>query len=139
MAKSIYDAKLTTVKTETEARRAAGRAWTFERKTVGESLFDISIVLFFIIVTVTFAYPYWYTVLRSFSDFNTTSRLGLYLWIKDWSLAAWERMFAMGELSSSTVGVGKAYMNSIFRTVVGTPLTLIVTRVHSQNMTHIRV
>ena len=90
-------------------RNAAGR------------LFDSANALFLILFSVTTFYPFWSTLLLSFSDPDTATSLGLHLWISEWTIAAYQFAFSM----YSSVKI--AYVNSILRTVTGTVLTLAVT------------
>jgi putative aldouronate transport system permease protein len=92
-----------------------------ELKNAAGRLFDFANGLFLLLLAATTFYPFWSTLLLSFSDPATATSLGLHLWIPDWTTAAYR--FALSEYSSVKI----AYVNSAFRTVAGTSLTLVVT------------
>jgi putative aldouronate transport system permease protein len=90
-------------------------------RNAASRLFDAANGLFLVLFSATAFYPFWSTLLLSFSDPATASSLGLHLWIGGWTTAAYEFAFS----TYSTVKI--AYVNSIFRTVIGTALTMAVT------------
>jgi putative aldouronate transport system permease protein len=91
------------------------------RKTTGYVIFDVFNLLFLILFSLSILYPFWTTFLLSFSKIDEVTSLGFHLWIKNWSLSAYKFAF------SKYGNIGTAYANSIFRTVVGTVLTVIFT------------
>ena len=90
------------------------------RESIGSRLFDAGNYAFLLLLSVTFVYPFWTIILQAFSPPGELYRLGLHVWISDWRLEPWHYVF-------QEESVGLAYFNTIFRTVVGTALTLLVT------------
>ena len=101
-----------------EVRR---KARFLRRKTAGEVVFDFLNYTFLFLFCLTILYPFWSTVLLSFSDTREAISLGFHVWLKHWTLNAYR--FALSRYGNVPV----AYANSIFRTVAGTGLTLAVT------------
>lgn len=83
-------------------------------------MFDILNVIFFVLVTLTFLYPFWYTFLLSFSGIDDVKTLGFHFWISEWHTTAYSYI-----LNDPLTPL--AYANSIFRTGVGTVLTIVAT------------
>ena len=93
----------------------------FARKTVTDVVFNAANSIFMILVSITFLYPVWNTIIISFSTTPDATALGFHLWLKEWSYNAyWFSFSKYGQ-------VGTAYVNSIFRTTVGTLLIIAVT------------
>ena len=69
---------------------------------------------------VLFLYPFWYSLVMSFSTPANASELGLKIFTWPVSLEAYIKVFR-----SEVIYIG--YINTIFRTVIGTALTLFVT------------
>lgn len=84
------------------------------------SLFDILNVTGFILFSVLVIYPFWQTIVLSFSDANASSSLGVHLWPDRWITDAYEFVFSYGNIM-------KAYVNTIIRTVAGTILIVTFT------------
>ena len=84
-------------------------------------LFDSANAIFFILVSITFIYPFWITILTSFAGNRESMSLGFHLWISEWQTQAYK--FAFSRFGNIWV----PYKNSIFRTVVGTTIIVIVT------------
>ena len=80
-----------------------------------QGVFDYINVFFMIALCVIILYPFWNQVVLSFSDSSAAQGLGLPLWPEKWSLEAYEYIFGVGN-------VGRVYMNTIVRTVLGTAL-----------------
>jgi putative aldouronate transport system permease protein len=91
------------------------------RKTKGEIIFDICNVTFLLVFCLTILYPFWNTFILSFSSIQDSGTVGLRVWNKEWQVESYKFAF------SAYGNVLIAYGNSIFRTVVGTFLTLIFT------------
>jgi len=91
-----------------------------QRKTSGEIIFKIALTVFFILFALTFLYPFWYTIILSFSGIDEALSLGLHLFLDRWRTEAYEFIF-----SSKLLGHG--YVNSIAKTAVGASLTVVVT------------
>ena len=89
-------------------------------RSVGSMAFDICNYMVLAVVTLTVVYPFWNLILISFAEPAEMMFLGFHIWLDKWSTTAWQYV-----LEGRQVGVG--YFNSVFRTVLGTPLTLVVT------------
>lgn len=81
---------------------------------------DAFIYLFMIISGAVFLYPFWDTLVLSFSSPQAALALKIRLWPGEWSLGAYREVFR-----SEVVYIG--YYNTIYRTVVGTAITVVVT------------
>ncbi|MDQ0973657.1 putative aldouronate transport system permease protein [Neobacillus niacini] len=84
------------------------------------SLFDILNVTGFVLFSIIVLYPFWQTIVLSFSDANASSSLGVHLWPDRWITDAYEFVFSYGNIM-------KAYVNTIVRTVAGTILIVTFT------------
>ena len=91
------------------------------RKTPGDIIFDSFNHLFLILFCTIILYTVWTTLLLSFSGVGDATTLGFHIWIRKWSLTAYEFAF------SRYGNVGIAYFNSIVRTILGTFLTVLCT------------
>ena len=91
------------------------------RKGAGARTFDVINLIALFLFCLTILYPFWTTILLSFSGVNEGMSLGFHLWITDWKLSAYDFIIdRYGHL-------GRIFYNSIFRTVVGTTLTIMFT------------
>jgi len=107
---------------ETLTRRSARRRLRFaQRKTPGDVVFDLLNALLLIALSLTVLYPFWVTLLTSFASVDEATSLGLHIWIRHWYLDAYK--FALSRFGN----VPTAYVNSIYRTVIGTVLAVLVT------------
>ena len=91
------------------------------RKTPGDIIFDSFNHLFLILFSTIILYTVWTTLLLSFSGVGDATTLGFHIWIRKWSLTAYEFAF------SRYGNVGIAYFNSIVRTILGTFLAVLCT------------
>jgi len=91
------------------------------RRTAGDAVFDSLNVLFLGLFCLTILYPFWSTILMSFSDAYEMRSMGFRLWLRHWSTISYQ--FAFSEYGN----VGTAYVNSILRAVAGTGLTIAMT------------
>jgi len=91
------------------------------RKTRGDVVFDVCNAAFLVLFALSVVYPFWTTIVTSLSTEKEATEMGLRIWIRDWTLNSYR--FAL----SGYGNVGRAYLNSIFRTAVGTVLAVIVT------------
>ncbi len=66
-------------------------------------------------------YPFWTTVLLSFSGVGEGMSLGFHVWIGEWRLSAYQF------ITDRYGHLGRIFFNSVFRTVVGTFLTVCFT------------
>lgn len=105
----------------TSARLGRRRPLWMSRKTRGDLVFDLFNTAFLLLFALSVIYPFWTTILASFSTEKEATAMGLRIWIRDWTLDSYR--FAL----SGYGNVGRAYMNSIFRTVMGTLLAVLVT------------
>lgn len=88
------------------------------RKSKGEVIFDILIVLFMLLMIVITLYPFWYVITCSFSDSNhLIGDKGLMLLPKGFSLSAYQSV-----LKNPNIAVG--YRNTLFIVVVGTAVNV---------------
>ena len=72
-------------------------------------------------VRLSILYPFWVTLITSFSTVDEVTTLGFKLWISEWSTGAYRFAF-------STYGnAGVAYYNSIYRVVLGTSVAIVLT------------
>jgi len=90
------------------------------KKTFGEKVFDIFNYLLMIFLMFTFIYPFWETLMNSFSSPLGAERLGFKFWPIGFNLDSYKHVF-----SSKYIYIG--YYNTLIRTVVGTMLTVFVT------------
>jgi len=84
------------------------------------SLFNIFNITGFIIFSILVIYPFWQTIVLSFSDAESASSLGLNLWRDKWITDAYQFVFTYENIMV-------AYVNTILRTVAGTILIVTFT------------
>ncbi|MEK5440829.1 carbohydrate ABC transporter permease [Fredinandcohnia sp. FSL W7-1320] len=84
------------------------------------SLFNIFNITGFIIFSILVIYPFWQTIVLSFSDAESASSLGLNLWPDKWIPDAYQYVFTYENIMV-------AYLNTIIRTVIGTALIVCFT------------
>ena len=87
-------------------------------KTTGEKLFDIGNCTFIVLLCVATIYPFLYLLALSLSSVNVPVTKA-YIIPPEWSLANYIKV-----LGSPYIGYG--FLNSIFRTVIGTMITLVM-------------
>jgi len=99
-------------------------------RTRGEKIFDACNVIFMLILAFFFVYPLWHVLALSFGNVAYSNQLGFRLFPlgEYFSLASYERV-----LSDPAIITG--YGNTIWRTVVGVPITLLVTYMAAYTMT----
>ena len=117
MAKQMIDQGL--VEADISGARVR-RVFGHQRQTAGEVAFKAAAAVVLFLLALTFLYPFWFTIILSFSGFNDALTLGLHIWPSEWNLEAYEFVF-----TENVIAV--AYFNSIFRTAVGGALTVVVT------------
>ena len=81
-----------------------------------------------------FFYPFWSLVLTSFSDSMEIQHVGLKFWNATWTIAPYRWVF-----DAQSVSIGKAYYNSVFRTVLGTGAILVVTFLTAYPLAKVRL
>ena len=91
----------------------------YKGKKKSLSLFDLFNATFMILLMFVFFYPFWHTIVLSFSTTEYATSLGVKLFPPDITLDSYKAV-----LSDSSIWVG--YANTIFRTVVGTILKVLV-------------
>ena len=81
-----------------------------------------------------FFYPFWSLVLTSFSDSMEIQHVGLKFWNATWTIDPYRWVF-----DAQSVSIGKAYYNSVFRTVLGTGAILVVTFLTAYPLAKVRL
>ena len=90
------------------------------QKPLGDRIFDICNLIFWIIFLIIIIYPLWLIIIASVSDPDAVISGEVLLWPKDFSMMGYEAVFQHQELLRS-------YANSIFYTLAGTALSVVVT------------
>ncbi|RAV13312.1 carbohydrate ABC transporter permease [Paenibacillus contaminans] len=91
-----------------------------KKRSFSSTLFDIGNAVFLSLVCLTILYPFWQTLVLSFSDAKEASSLGVHLWPSHWVTDTYRFLFTYEDIMMP-------YANTIFRTVAGTILILIFT------------
>lgn len=86
----------------------------------GERIFGVINVMLLTLLCFASLYPFIYTLTISFSTAAEANREGFHIWPKEVTLTAYKMVFSNPNLLTG-------YMNTLFRTVVGTLLTVIFT------------
>ncbi|WP_136604436.1 carbohydrate ABC transporter permease [Paenibacillus dokdonensis] len=84
------------------------------------SLFDVLNVFLLSVLSIAILYPFWQTVILSFSDPSSASSLGVHLWPEKWIPDAYRFVFSYQDIAA-------AYFNTILRTVIGTVIIVCTT------------
>ena len=90
------------------------------KETGKDRVFNAVNLIFWIIVLFIVLYPLWLIVISSVSDPDAVRKAEVLLWPVDFSLMGYEAVFQHSELWNS-------YLNSIFYTLVGSALSVIIT------------
>ena len=90
------------------------------RKTMGERLFQVLILVLMVAVALVMLLPVWHVLMYSLSRADLALGGGLFLWPRGFSLNAY-RVVLRDAL------IGGAYLNTIFVTVMGTFVNLVMT------------
>lgn len=90
------------------------------RQSLGSRIFDVVNVTVLVLLGLSTLYPFWDTMVVSFSSLRGYLSTSIHLWPSEWSFEGYVYMLTNRELWTS-------YANSIFITVVGTFLNMIVT------------
>lgn len=96
------------------------RGHFMSRKSTGDVVFDVFNAVLMLLFSFSILYPFWSEFLLSFSDNAAAQAIGFHFWIDSWDLSAYRFVF-------HRTHIGQAYFNSIYRAVVGTVLTVMVT------------
>ncbi len=89
------------------------------KETGHDRVFNIINIIFWIIVLFLTLYPLWLVLIASVSDPDAVLAGQVFLWPKDFSTMGYEAVFQYNELWTS-------YLNSVFYTVVGSALSVII-------------
>ena len=65
-------------------RKLRKSIFSYQRKTAGEIIFRVFLSIFFVLFALTFLYPFWYTIILSFSGIDEAISLGLHLTLERW-------------------------------------------------------
>ena len=57
------------------------RVLGYRRQTAGEIAFKAAAAVVLFLLSLTFLYPFWFTIILSFSGFNDALTLGLHVWL----------------------------------------------------------
>ena len=90
------------------------------RETGKDRVFNAINLIFWIIVLFIVLYPLWLIIISSVSDPDAVRRAEVLIWPVDFSLRGYEAVFQHSELWNS-------YLNSIFYTLVGSAMSVIIT------------
>lgn len=90
------------------------------RRSAGDIFIDGFIYLFMLLFAVSVIFPFWSMLVDSFSSLRFSQQAGIKWFPAEFSIEPYRRVFRQQIL-------GVAYMNTLFRTVVGTVLTIIIT------------
>ena len=107
---------------QTSARGAASR------------VFDACNYGMLVVAGFLFFYPFWSLLLASFSDSLEIQHVGLKFWNATWTIEPYRWV-----LEAQSVSIGKAYYNSVFRTVLGTGAILVVTFLTAYPLAKVRL
>lgn len=89
-------------------------------KTRGDKIFDAILYLFMTLVVIVTIYPIWYILVASFSSNLAISMGKVTVWFKDFTLESYQQVVTQRNLWI-------AYANTIFYSVVGTALNMVMT------------
>ena len=90
------------------------------KASVGSKVFDAVNVTLLVLLALTTFYPFWDCMVVSFSSLKSYLATNIHLWPSEWSLDGYAYMVKSAELWTS-------YANSIFITVVGTLINMMIT------------
>ena len=90
------------------------------KRPLGERIFSVFNYMFLTVIAITTLYPLIYTITMSLSTTSEALKSGFHLFPKEITLDAYSQVFSNNSFST-------AYFNTVFRTVVGTSLALLVT------------
>ncbi len=96
--------------------RTVGKIGT---RTVSDRAFMFSVYFIMAAFSLSILYPFWYLLVDSFNTPDASIQDSIKLWPLEFTFANYEKVFDSGI-------IGTAYINSIFKTVVGTAVILVV-------------
>ena len=94
------------------------------KRTMGEKIFNVFNVLALVMFSIVCLYPFWYTLVLSLSSTADAVKDGLHLFTLNPDFSAYRQVLSDDNIIT-------AYMNTIFRTVVGTAMALLVTLMYA--------
>lgn len=94
------------------------------KRTKGEKIFGIFNIIFMICFSIMCIYPFLYTLTMSLSTTEESVKAGLHLFTLNPTLESYK-------LALQNENIGIAYVNTIFRTVVGTLAALLVSLMYA--------
>lgn len=98
------------------------------RETRGDRIFNVVNLIFWMVVLFLVLYPLYLIIIASVSDPDAVLAGEVLLWPKDFSLMGYEAVFQYGELWGS-------YANSIFYTLAGSALSVVITLMAGYGLT----
>lgn len=90
------------------------------KKSIGSKVFDVINISILILISICTLYPFWDSLIISVSSLRSYLSTSIHLWPSEWSFESYEYMIKNKELWTS-------YGNSIFVTVVGTTINMLIT------------
>jgi len=90
------------------------------RRSVGSHIFDIINITFLVLLAFLTLYPFWDCLIVSVSSVKSYLSSGIHLWPGEWAFDGYAYMLGKKELWQS-------YANSIFITLVGTAINMLIT------------
>lgn len=90
------------------------------RYSLGSRIFDVVNITFLVTLSFLTLYPFWDCLVVSFSSVKSYLSSGIHLWPTEWAFDGYAYMLAKKELWMS-------YANSLFITVVGTTINMLIT------------
>lgn len=97
------------------------------KRTKGEKIFNVFNIILLVLFSVVCLYPFWYTLVLSVSSTAEAVKDGLHIFTSQLDFSAYREVLANDNIIT-------AYGNTIFRTVVGTALALIVTLMYAYGL-----
>ena len=89
-------------------------------RSKGSIIFDTCNILFLCLLAFSTIYPFWDTMIVSFSSLKSYLASSVHLWPSEWSFEGYAYMF-------SNPMLWRSYANTLFITVVGTLINMIIT------------
>lgn len=99
------------------------------RKTTGDIVFEIVNSLFLLLLCMSVLLPFLYLLAQSFDKVGNISAEGIYLWPKQFTF---DNYIAIAQNQF----IWNGYLNTVFRTVLGTSLSLFVTSMGAFALSH---
>lgn len=90
------------------------------KSSIGDKIFNLVNGIIMTLVVIFALYPLWYVFIASFSNATAVSTGKVYLWIKGFNIMAYQKAL-------SQPYIGSSYLNTIYYSVVGTALSMVLT------------